>query len=326
VSGITEEIISNLLPPGPPPRGGVHPSIRRYTADLPEPYDRALLWIAAVEASLTNWPVPDAVPKSAITSFGFAWQEDNRPGLAATFRWPGWAGPPRQIGEVRVSDSDVTVPVFATGLIRHPQVLPHPPRGLRTCFFRSDGAEEQLFLTAAHVLDCVHPEDELRPGAEVWLKGSATAEKGRLVAVDPHVMDAALVSVLHTNTEESAGLEIAQFVAPGEPVVVAVRGGQVRTRVAHVSGPAKGIVNAHPRVTPKLQSIVFLEDSFHDGDSGALVMSQLRGDGVSMYQGALSEWDPEDRRGYGVLLRQPLIVFDLRTTAEVDVDGRNVTA
>ena len=75
---------------------------------------------------------------------------------------------------------------------------------------------------------------------------------------------------------------------------------------------------------PILQSMVSFKHAFHDGDSGALVMRRKRGEGISMYQGAQADYDG-NWQGYGVLLRQPLVVFDLVTRAEVEVDGRNVT-
>ena len=244
ISDLTGEIVAHLLPERLPPTANVHPSVRRYAQGLPEPYDRALLWVAAVESSLADWPVPKYVPNSAATSFGFVWQEDNKRSLAVIIRWPGWAGPPRQIGEVRVPDSDVTVPVYASRLTRHPQVLPHPPRGLCTCLFRRDQAGEQLFLTAAHVLECVNPREVLRPGAEVWLRGSAAAQRGRLVDIDQYVMDAALVSVFLNQPAESAPLEVAEFVALGEQVVVAARSHPALTRVVEVP---RAILDAQPR-------------------------------------------------------------------------------
>lgn len=321
VNGLTDEIIYDLLPRGFPATNDLDPSIRGYATDLPEPYDRALLWTAAIEASLNNRPLSVEIPDGAVTTFGFVWQEESKPGLAAVFRWPGWIGPPRQIGEINVSETDVTVPIFATRLIRYPQALPHPPRGLRTCFFRSNLEEEQqLFLTAAHVLDPVQAEDEIRSGVEVRLAGS---KSGRIVEADPNIMDAALVAVLNYEAAEATGIDIAEFVAPGQEVVVAKRGGPSLTRISHVSGPAKGIINAQPHVMPRLQSIVFLEDSFNDGDSGALVMNKRRTEGISMYQGVINEWKPEDRIGYGVLLRQPLTVFDLINRAEIEADVRD---
>jgi aerobic carbon-monoxide dehydrogenase large subunit len=324
VSDIPGEVVAELLPQGLPPTVGIHPSIWRYANTLSEPYGRALLWVAAVEIGLVNWPVPRDVPHSAATSFGFGWQEDNKRSLAVMFGWPDWVGPPRQIGEVHVPDSDVNVPVFATRLTRHPQALPHPPRGLCTCLFRTDQMAERLFLTAAHVLECANPGDELRPGMEVRLEGYSEAERGRLIDIDPYVMDAALVSVSLHDAAELAPLEVAEFVAPGEPVVVAVRGGLAPTRVIHVSGPM-GLVDAVPGEKPRLQSIVYLQHAFRDGDSGALVMRQTPRAGVSMYLGAQRDWELKPW-GYGVLLRQPLVVFDLMTRAEVEVDGRNVTA
>jgi hypothetical protein len=183
---------------------------------------------------------------------------------------------------------------------------------------------ERLFLTAAHVLECANPGDELRSGMEVWLKGSSAAERGRLVDIDPYVMDAALVSASLDNPAESAPLEVAEFVAPGEEVVVAVRGSLAATRVIHVPGPM-GLVDARPGEKPRLQSIVYLQHAFRDGDSGALVMRQTSRAGVSMYLGALTDWG-YNPLGYSVLLRQPLVVFDLMARAEVEADGRNVTA
>jgi hypothetical protein len=186
-----------------------------------------------------------------------------------TIRYPQRSELPPAWGYVEFLRLGIRAPLLGYSVRAVNHAPPNPKNATTTCFARDD-ADRSGVITAAHAVAGKVPR-----GRPFLLDTGATA---LLRHVAPRLIDAAFLET-PALSPGTVALDILEFPAPGDPVVIETKTGKRPRTVTEVNGRVTG-----PYFTD-YPVMIYLDDHLDPGDSGALVRA-ITGEGVGIYKGA----------------------------------------